>query len=109
MVCTIYNTVHASAKYYQLFIMKAVRDGLSKMVDVWIEYVSPEGEDGRNKLNERDEHGMAPVHYAAKFNRLDNLRKLYTSGAGKSLSSPPSLSPYLPPSLTHSLSLSLSL
>lgn len=52
------------------------------MVDAWIEYVSPD----MGKLNERDEHGMAAVHYAAKFNRLRILKKLYNSGAGKSLS-----------------------
>ena len=58
------------------------------MVDTWIDYFSPEGEDGKAKLNERDEHGMAAVHYAAKFNRLEILKKLHDNGAGnaKSLS-----------------------
>ena len=41
------------------------------------------GEDVHKKLNERDEHGMAPAHYAAKFNRFEILKQLHNSGAGK--------------------------
>ena len=33
----------------------------------------------------KDSHGYAPVHYAAKFNRPEILRKLVEGGAGMSL------------------------
>ena len=86
--------------------MQAARDDLSKVVTAWIEYFSQEGETDVSKLNERDGRGMAPVHYAAKFNRLRILKKLYNSGAGTSLSLSPSLPPALslPSFLSHSTS-----
>jgi ankyrin repeat protein len=36
-----------------------------------------------SQLNERDNFGYAPLHYAAKFNRYNILVMLVEAGAGK--------------------------
>ena len=52
------------------------------IVDKWIHFLSGEGGEMTNKMNEKDEHGMAAIHYAAKFNRFQILVKLHKNGAG---------------------------
>ena len=52
-------------------------------MDDWIAYLSTKSECVRNDtLNEKDEHGMAAIHYAAKFNHFVILVKLCENGAG---------------------------
>ena len=55
-----------------------------EIIEHWIDFLSSKKDEvRRRKLNEKDEHGMAAIHYAAKFNRCKILIKLYESGAGK--------------------------
>ena len=54
-----------------------------EIVDDWIEFLlTKRAEQRRRKLDEKDEHGMAAIHYAAKFNRYITLVKLCKNGAG---------------------------
>ena len=67
--------------------MQAARDDSMDIVDEWIQYLSSkEDEVLINKMNEKDEHGLAPIHYAAKFNRFKIVAKLHENGAGTSCS-----------------------
>lgn len=50
------------------------------VVDAHIQYFLGKGQIDR--LNKRDTNGYAPIHYAAKFNRYDIMKKLI--GAGES-------------------------
>ena len=47
-------------------------------VDAHIKYYFRKGE--VEKLNKHDKNGYAPIHYAAKFNRYDIMKKLVTTG-----------------------------
>lgn len=51
------------------------------MVDAHINYFL--GNNHIDRLNKRDTNGYAPIHYAAKFNRYDIMKKLI--GAGESV------------------------
>ena len=42
-------------------------------VKKWLKY-------DKKRVKIRDKHGYAPVHYAAKFNRLEILRILHVNG-----------------------------
>ena len=68
---------------YIRFNVQAARDNSFEIVEEWIEFLSSK-EDGEmlSTMNERDEHGMAPIHYAAKFNRFKILVKLHEHCAG---------------------------
>ena len=50
------------------------------VVDAHIQYFLGRGQ--IEQLNKRDTNGYAPIHYAAKFNRYDIMKKLI--GAGES-------------------------
>ena len=64
--------------------MQAIRDNATTTVDKWIKFLSTIKDDEKKKiLNERDEYGMAAIHYAAKFNRYSILAKICRIGAGK--------------------------
>ena len=56
---------------------QAVKDGKTVEVKKWLEY-------DKKRVRVQDKHGYAPVHYAAKFNRLEILQMLHDEGnAGK--------------------------
>ena len=64
--------------------MQAARDDSMEIIDDWIDFLSTKRNEVRkSKLDEKDEHGMAAIHYAAKFNRYKILLKLCKNGAGK--------------------------
>ena len=66
------------------FNVQAARDNAIEIVEEWIEFLaSQEDEEMLSTMNERDEHGMAAIHYAAKFNRFKILVRLHEHGAGK--------------------------
>ena len=60
------------------FSVKAARDGRSHLVSVHL------GNARRNTvaINEIDKDGFAPIHYAARFNRLEVLEQLLAAKAG---------------------------
>ena len=65
------------------FNVQAARDNSIEIVEEWIEFLSSKGnEEMVNTMNERDEHGMAAIHYAAKFNRFKILVRLHEHCAG---------------------------
>ena len=37
----------------------------------------------KNKLNEHDDKGLSPLHYAARYDRLTNVLALVKAGAGE--------------------------
>ena len=54
---------------------QAVKDGKKDEVEKWLKY-------DKKRVRIRDKHGYTPVHYAAKFNRLEILKMLYDGNAG---------------------------
>ena len=62
-------------------LLQAARDNRTDVVDSHINYFLGKGQVDR--LNKRDTNGYAPIHYAAKFNRYDTMKKLI--GAGESV------------------------
>lgn len=61
--------------------MQAARDNRTDVVDAHINYFI--GNSQIDQLNKRDTNGYAPIHYVAKFNRYDIMKKLI--GAGESI------------------------
>jgi ankyrin repeat protein len=60
---------------------QAVKSGNKDEVEKWLEYDKLKK---FKRVRVQDKHGYAPVHYAAKFNRLEILKLLHTKGnAGK--------------------------
>lgn len=73
LVCNNYYTKLSSVE----FICQAIKDDKQEVVDNWLKY-------DKKRVRIQDKHGYTPVHYAAKFNRLEILRKLRETGsAGK--------------------------
>lgn len=62
-------------------MLQAARDNRTNVVDAHINYFL--GNSHIDRLNKRDTKGYAPIHYAAKFNRFDIMKKLI--GAGESV------------------------
>ena len=58
------------------FSVKAARDGRYHLASVHL------GNTRRNTVNELDKDGFAPIHYAARFNRLEVLEQLLAARAG---------------------------
>ena len=52
---------------------QAVKDDKKESVEEWLKY-------NNKRVRFRDKHGYAPVHYAAKFNRLEILKLLHEQG-----------------------------
>lgn len=64
-------------------LLQAARDDSTEIIDDWVDFLSTKKDEvKRRKLDEKDEHGMAAIHYAAKFNRYKILVKLCENGAG---------------------------
>jgi ankyrin repeat protein len=64
--------LHCCYSYWQ-----AVKDGNEIVVKEWLKY-------NKKRVKFRDKDGYAPVHYAAKLNRLEILKLLHEEGkAGK--------------------------
>ena len=57
---------------------QAARDNRVAAVDAHIQYFFRKSEVDR--INKLDSEGFAPIHYAAKFNRYDIMRKLVDGG-----------------------------
>ena len=58
--------------------VQAVRDNNLVVVEQWLSYNKQHSTDFH--CQQRDEHGLAPVHYAAKFNHLEIMEKLVDTG-----------------------------
>lgn len=70
--------------YFCTLLLQAARDGSMGIIDDWIDFLSTKKDEvRRKKLDEKDEHGMAAIHYAAKFNRYKILVKLCDNRASK--------------------------
>ena len=57
--------------------VKAARDGRCNLISAHLGKVN-----GRDSINEIDKDGFAPIHYAARFNRLEVLEQLLAARAG---------------------------
>ena len=58
-------------------MLQAARDNRIDVVDAHINHFRRNEVD---KLNKWDAEGFAPIHYAAKFNRYDIMKKLVGAG-----------------------------
>ena len=65
---------------FVILLLQAIQDNNTKVVKAWLQY--NKRRPNRNRI--KDRHGFAPVHYAAKFNRIQLLEDLCKEGkAGK--------------------------
>ena len=58
--------------------VQAARDNRAETVDAHITHFFRRNE--VHKINKLDANGFAPIHYAAKFNRYDIMKKLVAGG-----------------------------
>ena len=71
-----YNIIicYKNNNYY--YFLQAVQYGNKEIVERWMSY--NKNQPHRNR--ERDKHGLAPIHYAAKFTQAEIMRILCEEG-----------------------------
>ena len=57
-------------------LWQCIREGKLEDVEEWLREYS-------HQVTNKDIHGFAPVHYAAKFNQPEIMQKLVSEGAGR--------------------------